>query len=237
MLSLAVRASALALLVPLFAGRVEAQEAASTAARERARTAFVAGTTAIEEGRWTDAITSFDEAYQLTGSPVALFNLGYAYRALGRYVEARDAFDGVLAADVDASSRAEAQALRDEVAARVAVLELRGASTGEVRIDTQSLDDADPIVLDLDPGPHSASLHAPGFEPWEWVGELAAGSRTVVDVVLVPLPVLQAEGGNVAEEPWLWIVIGAVVLAGAGVAIWAVDDAQQLRPEAMVLRL
>ncbi len=60
---------------------------------------------------------------------------------------------------------------------------------------------------------------------------LSDGQMLDLAVELAPEPTVAAGGGsNVLEEPWLWIVIGAVVLGGAAVGIWYADDQAQLRP-------
>jgi hypothetical protein len=61
-----------------------------------ARDLFVRGTSFVENGQWADAITTFSQAYELSGVPPALYNVAFALRALGRHVESRDAFEALL---------------------------------------------------------------------------------------------------------------------------------------------
>jgi len=220
-------------------------DATREAGRARARALFAEGSNAIAESRWADAVEAFREVDALTASPVALFNLAFAYRALGRYREARDAFDEVIAsAATDAETRADAARLRAEVAPRLAMLELRGlpSSDAEVSLDAFRVDDSGtrPLAVEADPGPHALIVRQPGHTPFEWRGELRAAERTVVDVVLAVQEVRvervvvedRAEGASVFEDPILWAVVGAVLVgSGLGVGLWAVDDAAQLRPE------
>ena len=224
------------LLAPCPADAQEEVEAPAATSPEAQ--AFLAGTQAIDEGRWADALEHFREAHRLTGSPVALFNVGFALRALGRAREARDAFDAVVAAaDAPEDIRADALALRTEVARTIATVAFHGVDDprADLRVDGRDVEQPPPWTLEVDPGAHTASVRLATYEIWDWSDELAPGSRTDVLVDLRPAP--PAGGTNLVEEPWLWIVVGVVVLAGVGVAIWAVDDAQQLRPEAAVLRL
>lgn len=86
--------------------------------RERAREAYQAGLAAADEGRWSDALVQFEEAYTLTGSSVALQNVGLVLRSLGRHREARDVFARLVAEFPDDPGADENVRLRDEQAAR-----------------------------------------------------------------------------------------------------------------------
>src|SRR5262249_33702379 len=100
----------------------------SDASIEEARARFSAGNRAVDAGRWADALADFERAYALSGVPAALFNAATTLRALGRHVEARDAFDQLLDAhpDLDPTERDRARAMRSEEQARVATLSLVG---------------------------------------------------------------------------------------------------------------
>lgn len=208
--------------------------------RAQARALFAAGAAAVDAGRWADAVDSFRRAYELTGAPSALFNTGFAYRALGQYLEAARAFDELLALEgVSEAMQAQATELRDEVRARIAIVRLTGldpAATHAVRVDGAGVEDegARPLVVQVDPGRHTIDVSRPGFTRFDWAGELASGQMLdlAVELALAPTTGGGGEGGgNVLEEPWLWIVVGVVVLGGAAVGIWYADDQAQLRPE------
>jgi hypothetical protein len=72
----------------------------------QARTEFVAGTSAVKAGQWSEALAHFEKANALKAAPIVTFNIGYCQRALGRYVLARGSFETVLA---DPSGMPEAQ--------------------------------------------------------------------------------------------------------------------------------
>lgn len=74
--------------------RVEAQDAATDT--DRARALYLDGSTAAEEARWTDALRLFQESYDLSHNPAALFNVATTLRAVGRHRESRDALDRLL---------------------------------------------------------------------------------------------------------------------------------------------
>ncbi len=193
--------------------------------------AFEEGTAAAGEERWSDAIPAFRRAYALSHSSLALFNAGYALRALGRFVDARAAFDEVIATSTDADLIGEARTYRDEVAARIAQLHLEGLAEPtryDVRLDATHVEDdgTRPLRLELDPGAHSIQVHLAGFLPFDWSGELREGAVERLSISLAPVP----SGSTVLDEPWFWVVIGVVVV-GAAIAIgYIADDAAQLRP-------
>jgi hypothetical protein len=201
--------------------------------RAAALRAFEAGEAAAAEERWADAISAFQEAYDLTGVPTALFNVAYALRALGRYVEARRSFDELLTLALADEDRAEAENLRAEVDRRIAHVDVDGLDDGveyELRLDGQVVDDplSRPATVDCDPGSHRIEVRRTGYVAFEWSGVLGEGQRRSLTAELTPLP---SGGGNVAEEPWLWIVIGVVVVGAAVVGGVVGDDQAQLRPD------
>lgn len=209
----------------------------SEADRAQARSLFAAGAAAVDAGRWTDAVDSFRRAFTLTGAPSALFNTAFALRALGRLREAMRAFDELLAmADLGEAMRAQASELRDEVRGRLPLLRLEGLDAEArhvVRLDAEGVEDrgARPLVLEVDPGRHTVDVTRAGFDRFEWTGTLADGQRLSLAVELRPEAQPAVEGGgSVLEEPWLWVVLGAVALGGAALAGWYADDQAQLRP-------
>jgi len=247
----------LLVLLATAASTAHAQEAAAPEAaaaasgeadpRGRARERFVEGTTAMDEARWADAVEAFREAHALVGSPVALYNLGFALRALGRYREALEAFDALLGAgDLDEATRTDATSLRDEVRGRLATLAVEGLPAETITLTLDALDLADtglrPLELPCDPGRHMLRIEAEGRLGFEWRGELDAGERRSVEAVLPPLPETPREAPprSIADEPAFWVILGVVLVGagvGAGVGGWAADEAAQLRPEATRLRL
>lgn len=227
-----------AVLAPLFAALLfsttaSAQEL-SPAERAEARALFASGQRAIDEGRWSDAVDSFDRAWQRTRAPSALFNTAFALRALGRYRDALRSFDELLSLDaVDDAMRAEATELRTEVRARIATVRLAGlapAIAHTVRVDGASIDDdlARPLALELDPGDHALDVALPEHARFEWQGALTDGQT--LDLTVTLAPIAAPSSTSFLEEPWLWIAIGAAVLVATSIAIWYADDQAQLRP-------
>lgn len=196
-------------------------EEPSDADMQRARARFLEGAELAEAGRWADALERFESAHSLSGLPVTLFNVATALRALGRYRDARDAFDALLAdVELDSATREEATERREEVAARVAVLvldDVPGAPDVSIELDGQPAPTgaARPIELETDPGSHTATVGRPAHLPFRWAGDLASGERRRVSVVLEA--VVPEMPRPVWRSPALWIVVGVVVI-GAGVA-------------------
>lgn len=202
---------------------------------EEARALFVAGSAAVEAGRWADAISSFERAYALSCAASALYNLALARRALGRHREARDDFDRLLRdhPDMPPELRRSATTYRQEEAARVAVLELTGIAPDanpDVRFDgAPILTGERPILIETNAGSHSLVAQIPEHRPFLWDGTLGDGQRETIEVRFVPLPRLPPPGGF----DWTWVVLG-VVAAGviaATIAIAVVlQDGAQLQP-------
>lgn len=209
-----------------------------------ARARYQAGNAAASAGQFADALEDFVRAFELSGNPAALYNAARTLRSLGRHVDARDAFDQLLHdfPDVSAATRDEATTLRAEEASRVAelrLLELPDPTPALVlRIDgTVRLDGGQrPFVLEVDPGRHGVVVTLEHFRPFTWEGEIMPGGAEALTVRLEPEPTTAST--SIVEEPLLWIVIGAVVIAGAAVGGYFAWDAAQLRPESQnVIRL
>jgi len=220
----------------------------SDADRAQARALFQAGAAAVDAGRWADAVASFRSAYELTRAPSALFNTGFALRALGRYREARDAFVELATLDnVSEAMSTQGQELLAEVRLRIARVRLGGLEEEPrygVRLDGVGVEDdgSRPMILEADPGTHAVDVSLTGYEPFSWSGQLADGALVDVPVVLTQLVTQGGEsggGGSVAEEAWFWLLIGGLVAVGAGLATYFIlDDQAQLRGQSdMVVRL
>lgn len=74
-------------------------------AEEEARTVFRAGELAFRDGRFDDAAEHFARAYELSGRPRLLYNLGLSFERLRRDREALDALERYLELEPDAQNR------------------------------------------------------------------------------------------------------------------------------------
>ncbi len=199
-----------------------------------ARDLFLRGTEDAEAGRWADALDAFRRAYELSGIAAALYNAATTLRSVGRYRDARDAFDQLTREhpDLEDEMANSARDLRREVAARVAVLEVRDLPVDpdlRLRLDGVMVTDttARPLELHIDSGSHTLRVERDRYEAFLWEGRIDDGARRVIDVVLVELP--EVETRNVGRIV-LYSVI-AIVVAGAAVTLGLLLREEGLQPE------
>ncbi len=197
-----------------------------------ARAAFARGQEAAAEERWSDALAGFQEAYMMSGVPVALYNQGMVLRALGRFRESRDAFDLLLREHPDFASAEEARATRDEVAARVAVMELVGLDPDAeytIRLDGREVEaePASEVEVEADPGEHTVEAEREGYVPFLAERRLRDGERIVVEVAME-----EADTGRpIAQSPAFWIITVLVVGGAAAATGIILQNNAQAQPE------
>jgi hypothetical protein len=225
----------------------------SKAAMDEAKALYVAGNRAVEQGRWADALTSFDRSYELSGASAALFNSATTLRALGRHVDARDAFALLLdrhGKKLDPEIKKKAETMLTEERARVASLLLSGlpAMGPELRllIDGNASPDSGtrPLSLEVDPGRHSVNVEAERAKPFAWEGVVGDGEKKTVTIRLIPAdpvattsslpppppPPETAPSSSVFASPIFWGVVGVVVLGGAAAGGYYWHKGRQLEP-------
>jgi hypothetical protein len=214
----------------------------STAAVQEAKALYIAGNRAVEQGRWSDALTNFEKSYSLSGVPAALYNVATTLRAIGRHVESRDAFTQLLAKHptLDPDIKAQAEKLLAEEKAKVATASLDGVpNKARIYVDGHEVTDdgARPLNLEVDPGKHSLRVEDPRSKPFTWDGAFSDGEKKTISVKLVaadvPKPVAAEKSGGVLSSPWFWGAIGVVVIGGAAGAYFY-DRSKQLGPESGV---
>lgn len=224
------------------------------AARDEAKALYVAGNRAVEQGRWADALSSFDRSYELSGAAAALFNAATTLRALGRHVDARDAFALLLDRHkkLDPEIKKKAETMLAEERARVASLILAGlpAMHPELRLlidGNASADDGSrPLSLEIDPGRHSVNVEAARSKPFSWEGTLGDGEKKTVTVRMLPAdpaatatttappppppPPGTAPSSSLFSSPIFWGVVGVVVVGGAVAGGYYWHQSRQLDP-------
>jgi hypothetical protein len=196
----------------------------------------VAGTRAVDEARWADAVESFRRSYDLSANPAALFNVGVALRALGRHVEARDAFSRLVeehGASVATDLATRAREMLEEERARIATVTVRAPAGCVLTVDGEAkgTTTASPESIDLDAGVHELRAECEGREPFEWSREVAEAAR--VEVVVDPPRVVRAarttDGAPPASDgpgagPWV-VLGGGLAVAAAGAVLLGVGIA------------
>jgi hypothetical protein len=233
--------AALVALLALSATSAAAQRAPDGAAHDEARARFEHGVAFIQAERWADAITELQRAREIRTTPAVLYNLGLAYRAVGRNRDATATFAEFLRGATAATSPelvARARAYQREAAAGVARLDLQvEPPTARVIVDgTLSLTR---LGITLDPGRHVVVAEAPGYTAEARSVDLLRGARQSLALRLAPVasaavapaaplhpaPSLLAptepreERSGVLRSPWFWVAVG-VVAVGAGVVTY-----------------
>jgi hypothetical protein len=151
----------------LFSGAVHAQDAPNP--REAARH-FDRGYLLAQQGSLEAAIVEFKQAYALSPHPSVLYNLGQAYAASGRAVEAVQTLRKYLdAADpkTDAERRAQAAALMEYQGQRIGTLELEIEPKGaELSLDGDPIGSA-PLAgpMQVTAGTHALTVSRLGYVP------------------------------------------------------------------------
>lgn len=158
---------ALVALLLTFAPAARAQDAPNPT--EAARH-FDRGYLLAQQGSLEAAIAEFKQAYALSPHPTVLYNLGQAYAASGRAVEAVQTLRKYLeTADpkTDAERRSQAAALMEYQGQRIGTLELSVEPSGaEVSLDGELLGTA-PLAgpLSITAGTHALTVSRLGYTP------------------------------------------------------------------------
>jgi hypothetical protein len=148
-----------------------AQATPAAADLATARQLFSEALAAEDHGRCAEAIPIYERIARIAVSPVLYFRLGSCHEALGRVVEAINAFELASQeaekkrdADVTKEARARLARLRPR-AARLAVRVPEGAEGVEIVIDDRPVSAAlaDAPLL-VDPGPHHVVVRARSHE-------------------------------------------------------------------------
>lgn len=179
--------------------------------RGEARRAYDEATAAFGLGRYAEAAEKYEKAFSIHPDPALLYNCAQAYRLAGNRARALELYRNYLRLYPDRSNADEA---RSQVAALGKAIddEKRGAV-------------APPPVAPAAPSAPIAASSAP-------VTPIPSPSTTAVPAPASTSPPISqtlAAGiaaGPTAESPpssgsrtWIWIVVGAVVVAGATTAV------------------
>jgi len=223
--------------------------------RALARQELDAGIAAARAGRWEDAHRSFARVYALVPTPSALLNLAGAQARTARLVAAAESYRRFLREALGPeleSQRAAARAALAETQARTPHVRIRAEGLGPedaVDVDGEPLSRASlGAPLPIDPGAHTARIRRGAVEVAH--AEWSSAERDTREVRL-RAPEERSPGrppqsraparsaaitatpardddteGSLLASPWLWIVTGVVIAAGAvsvGIAIDAGD--------------
>ncbi|MBK6534358.1 MAG: PEGA domain-containing protein [Deltaproteobacteria bacterium] len=150
--------------------------------------AFDRGVAALEAGRYGDAVGDLEEAVRTDPTPLAIYNLGLAYRGVGRSADAVAAFERYVGAPERRANPAVLAAVRQEIAtlrARIATLIVdTDPPDATVTIDGRPASDGRGGVR-LDAGAHIIEASAPGRRAQRQSVTLRAGVQERVTIRLV----------------------------------------------------
>jgi hypothetical protein len=148
------------------------------------------GDDAMESLRYADALGAYAEAYALTKDPALLYNQGRAQQALSNFPEALLDFERFAReASVELKARVpKLDELIADVRKHVARLAIRCDTRGARVLVRERVAGTTPLAtpLDVDSGFAAIEVDAEGYEPYKRDVDLAGGTQTILDVVLVP---------------------------------------------------
>ncbi len=164
-----------------------------------ARASFERGVRALDESRFAEAAAAFEQSYSLNPAPVAQFNLAFAYRGLGRHLDAIATLErflqspGNTPADRVQAGRVELESLR----ATIAQLRVQRTPVDAVVIvDGVTARERDGVIL-LDPGRHAIECTRTGHRRSREERVFAAGERATMTVTLAVID----DAGRLRVEP------------------------------------
>lgn len=226
-----------ALAAVLFLSCLLASPVARADDRARARALFEQAAEARAAGQWEEARGLLEEALEAYPQFPIAWNLVTAVERTGDLPAAERLLermrDGELGT-VSAEERESVLLRLDEIGARLATLRVvTSGSGGTVTVDGSDaveLDDSGRARVRVIPGTHELSMVAADGRRLARTVDVGAGEtlRVVLSAPELAEPALPPEepldeGGSVWESPWLWVVVGAIVLGGATTALVSMD--------------
>ncbi len=164
---------------------------ATEAARAEAVARFDRALRLFNDGDNAAALAEFQQTYRLVPNPVVLYNIGLVHAAMGRPVEAVEAFDrllpapGSLAAEQVQRARAVRAAQADRIAGLVVKVNVEGAAIEVDNLDVARSPTAKPI--EVASGTHVVTAVAPGYVPARKPVTVAGRATAEVAFELLPM--------------------------------------------------
>lgn len=183
-----------------------AQSDPKVAAREH----FEKGVAAFDDKRFGEAADEFEAAYRLSPAFVVLYNIGEVNVALGRSVEAVDAFDKYLKEGASAISRARKNEVLREIEkqlARIGTVTVRtNPAAAEVRVDGVLVGKTPlPRPVRLTAGRHTVEAiladHATQIREIDVVGRAELALDLTLEVVATSAAVIEPQVRSVEPLP------------------------------------
>lgn len=199
--------------------------------RQQASVHFDRGLELIQEGAYTEAAIELERALTLSGDEAVLYNLGMAYAAAGRSVEANDTLSRYLASKRDSLPPAEIDIIEEE-------LRRQRSRIGFVRVIVEPADAS--IVVDgrrlsqsplpesvpLTIGDHHVEISRPDYESQARVVSIAGEQHVQLQITLLrvrPAPgaaqaARASPSSSTRDDGGRTQLTLAYVLGGAGIA-------------------
>lgn len=203
------RSLCLVLALALFAPALHAYPGApkgpvTDEARAEAKQRVKVALGAFDQGDHAAALAELRKAWELTGSPLVLYNIGLVLDAKGDYPEADLVLGEVLALSPDPlkpEARKRAVEVQAHARARIGTIEIAASAEGEASLAgaVVELDGLDvgrwplPAPLRVAIGEHTVGLVAAGFAPSRKKVLVAGGVAAKVKLELVPSAIKAAQ--------------------------------------------
>ena len=222
--------------------------------RDDAGEHFEAGVHAFEEQRFGDAAREFEQAYRIDPTWQVLFNLGSVYAALGRPVEAVDAFERYQSSGGTQLSEERRRAVEAEIArqrSKIALLDVFvNEPNADIRVDLRLVGRSPQAApIKLAEGPHVVEVALGGLPSQRREIQLVGGQHVSTTftfleapqpptpakaTVTVPVPPPASSSHSVGTgQRIVGFAMGGVGLVGLGVGIAVLAQGQGLHLDAV----
>jgi len=179
-------------------------------AKAAAREHFQKGVAAYADQRFAEAAEEFEAAYRLSPAFKLLYNIGQVNVALGRSVEAVDAFDKYLkqgAAAIPAERKREVSAEIEKQLARIGTVSIRTfPDAADVRLDGVLVGQTPlPKAVRVNAGRHTIEAllagHKAGTREVEVPGKAEIAIEMTLEAIMTPSPPATAAPPPARTEP------------------------------------
>ena len=191
------------------------------------------GTVALNTGHYEDAIKAFEEAYALDQDPNLLFGLAQAYRLAGQPGKALEACGSYLrTAGPSKTDRLQAERFLGEVAMIVYQLQVQRDSAQAHATAPPPAPAAIPAAVEP-PSEARAAKHEPevvfekpivrGLEPPPLDLTPRPPAEPTAVLTTNPTPAEPKAPRHFYQSTVFWVVVGAAVVTGGGLGLWAYE--------------
>jgi hypothetical protein len=208
----------------------------SVAELQQARAQFQRGIELEQASNWSAAIQQFREVGAVRMTPQVRFHIAYCEEGLGRLVTALGGYELALAEanQVGPDFKSEAEVAVTRLRARIPTLVIeRGKNAEAALVQLDGIELGASTIgaeIPIDPGPHTVSAIAPGYQQFTTGADLKEQTVTRVSIELVPAPkdtgpetsrhvIVERPSGPNRTVPYIVGGAGVGVLAVSGVLL------------------